>query len=175
MDLGPLKPNVTELALGLLCFFTVFGILGRLVLPRIERTLAARFDATEGRLERAEEARGEAMRIDAERRAGLNAARHEAAAVHQAAVEEGAALLASARAEGQRRRDAMVAEARVRLAADRVIAEVELRGDVTAAAVELAGRIVGEPLAGLPRTDAVVEAFFAQRETAGVVGGPSGR
>ncbi|WP_354637554.1 hypothetical protein [Kitasatospora camelliae] len=161
-NLGPLKPDAGGLLVGLACFFLIFAVFGRFLVPRIERTLAARRDATEGGMERAEAAREEAERVYREFQADLAAARHEAAAIRHAAAEEGAALVAALRAEGTAQRERMVAEARVRLAADRVLAEAELRHDLAELATELAGRVVGEPLAGLPRTVAVAEEFFAE-------------
>ncbi|KJK58490.1 F0F1 ATP synthase subunit B family protein [Saccharothrix sp. ST-888] len=160
--MGPLQPNAAELVLGLVVFFLIFGILGKAVLPRIEKTLAAREDAIGGGMERAETARAEAQRIYEEYQAELQAARHEAARLRQAAAEEGTALIAVIRAEGQQQRDQLVAEAKVQLAADRIIAEAELREDVISVATELAGRVVGEPLAELPRTRAIADAFFAE-------------
>nr|WP_095875028.1 hypothetical protein [Streptomyces sp. TLI_235] len=162
--MGPLEPNPVEVVLGLICFFVMFGILGRVVLPRIERTLAEREAATGGRLAEAEHILAEASALHDERRAQLDAARHEAARIRQEAAEQGAALVASARAEGLRHREEIVAVAQVQLAASAVVAEAELRADVVATAVEVAGRAVGEPLAGLPRTDAAVARFLAERE-----------
>ncbi|WP_280696962.1 F0F1 ATP synthase subunit B [Kitasatospora sp. GP82] len=160
--MGPLQPDNAQLVVGLVVFFFIFGVLGLVVLPRIEKTLAAREDAIGGGLERAETARAEAQRIYEEYQTELRAARREAAQLRQSAAEEGAALMAAVRAEGQQQRDQLVAEANVQLAADRVIAEAELREDVIALASELAGRIVGEPLADLPRTRAVADEFFAE-------------
>ncbi|MGK4579443.1 F0F1 ATP synthase subunit B [Kitasatospora sp. HPMI-4] len=160
--MGPLQPDPAELVLGLVVFFLIFGILGKALLPRIERTLAEREDAIGGGMERAETARAEAQRIYEEYQAELKAARHEASRLRQEAAEEGAAMLAAIRAEGQQQRDQLVAEATVQLAADRVIAEAELREDVIAVATELASRVVGESLADLPNTRAVADAFFAE-------------
>jgi F-type H+-transporting ATPase subunit b len=159
--MGPLKPNLAELILGLVCFFLVFGLLGAVVLPRIERLLAAREDAIHGGARRAEAARAEAERIYAEYRAELDAARHEAARLRQEATEQGAAVLAELRAEGLRQREELVREARVQLAADRVIAEAGLREDLVELAGELAGRILGEPAD--PRlARAAADRFFAE-------------
>ncbi|MFJ9838895.1 F0F1 ATP synthase subunit B [Kitasatospora sp. NPDC101155] len=163
--MGPLEPNVPQLIIGLVCFFLIFGILGKLVLPRIEKTLAERHDATEGGVERAETARAEAQRVYEEFQSELAAARHEAAQIRQTATEEGAALIAQLRAEGQELRNRMVSEAQVQLAADRVVAEAELREDVIRLAGDLAGRIVGEPLADLPRTRAIADDFFVELDT----------
>ncbi|KJS55805.1 ATP synthase F0 subunit B [Streptomyces rubellomurinus subsp. indigoferus] len=163
--MGPLQPDAAELVVGLVVFFLIFGFLGKLVLPRIEKTLAERQDATEGGIERAEAARAEAQRVYEEFQAELSAARHEAAAIRQSATEEGAALLAQLRAEGLEVRDRLVAEAAVQLAADRVLAEAELREDVIRLAGELAGRIIGEPVDTLPRTRAIADEFFAELDT----------
>ncbi|MFI9269981.1 hypothetical protein ACIGXM_04595 [Kitasatospora sp. NPDC052896] len=159
--MGPLKPNPAELILGLVCFFLVFGLLGAVVLPRIERLLAARDDAVNGGQRRAETARAEAERVYAEYRAELEAARLEAARLRQEATEQGAVVLAGMRAEGQRQRDRLVQEARVQLAADRIIAGAGLRADLVELAGELAGRILGEPAD--PRiARAAADRFFAE-------------
>ncbi|MFJ5228308.1 hypothetical protein ACIQBJ_00265 [Kitasatospora sp. NPDC088391] len=157
--MGPLEPNIPELILGLIVFFFLFGVLGKALLPRIERTLTERHDRTDGGMARAEAARAEAERIRDEFRAELATARHEAAAIRQAAAEEGAALVAALRAEGQQQRERLVDEAHVQLAADTVLAEAALREDVIALATELASRVVGEPLADLPGTRAIAEEY----------------
>ncbi|MFC8723115.1 hypothetical protein [Kitasatospora sp. NPDC057198] len=162
--MGPLKPNVPELILGLIVFFALFWVLGKVLLPRIERTLAERHDRTDGGIARAEAARAEAERIRQEFQAELAAARHEAAAIRQTAAEEGAALVAALRAEGLQQREQLVAEAQVQLAADKVLAEAELREDVIKLASELASRVVGEPLGDLPATRAVAEEFRNRAE-----------
>ncbi|MFD7734859.1 hypothetical protein ACFV6F_31320 [Kitasatospora phosalacinea] len=162
--MGPLKPNVPELILGLIVFFALFWALGKVLLPRIERTLAERHDKTDGGMARAEAARAEAERIRQEFQAELAAARHEAAAIRQTAAEEGAALVAALRAEGLQQRERLVAEAQVQLAADKVLAEAALREDVIELASELASRVVGEPLGDLPSTRAVTEEFRNRAE-----------
>ncbi|MFD5466299.1 hypothetical protein ACFWIQ_26225 [Kitasatospora sp. NPDC127059] len=162
--MGPLQPDLAELVVGLVCFFLIFGILGVVVLPRIEKLLAERRDATEGGVERAEAVRAEALRVYEEFQTELTAARHEAAEIRQTATEEGAALIARLRAEGQQLRDGMLAEAQVQLAADRVLAEAALREDVVRLAGELAGRVIGEPVAELPRTRAIADEFFAAHD-----------
>jgi F-type H+-transporting ATPase subunit b len=111
---------------------------------------------------RAEHTTAEAQVVLAQYRADINAARHEAAKIHQAAIEEGAAHLAAVRAEGQRQREELVAATKAQLEADRIIAEASLREDVVAVATELAGRIIGEPLADRARTREVTDAFFAE-------------
>ncbi|MER6257038.1 hypothetical protein ABT224_37465 [Streptomyces sp. NPDC001584] len=162
--MGPLKPNLIELIVGLITFFGVFAVLAKVLLPRIDKTLAEREEVTAGTLERAEAVQVEAKRVRAAYRAELSAARHEAAQIRQAAHEEGLALVAAVRSEGQKAREDMIAEAGVQLEADRVIAEAELREHVLGLAAELAGRILGEPLTDMDRARAVADAFFADAE-----------
>jgi len=162
-DLGPLDPNKVQLLMGVAEFFLIFGVLSRVLLPRVERILAERHEATEGRLERAEQDRAEAERTLTRYRRELMDAHHEAARIRQEAAEEGAALVAAARAEGQRERDQLVSAARTRIAVDRALAEVELRDDVRVFAVDLAERVVGEPLAEFAARRGTVERFFAER------------
>lgn len=162
--MGPLKPNLFDLAVGLIAFLAVFATLTKTLLPRIEKILAEREEATAGTTERAEEVRLEAQRIHAEYHAELSAARHEASQIRQAAHEEGVTLLAAVRAEGQRLREELVAVATVQLGADRVIAEAELREDVLGLATELAGRIIGEPLTDIDRARTIADEFFANAE-----------
>ncbi|MFD4917847.1 hypothetical protein ACFWNR_32175 [Streptomyces virginiae] len=162
--MGPLKPNFIELIVGLVIFLAVFASLGMVLLPRINRTLAEREEATAGTLERAEAIESQALRVRAEYQAELSAARQEASRIRQAAHEEGVALLAAVRSEGQQVREDMVAAAGVQLEADRVIAEAELREHVLSLATVLAGRIIGEPLTDVDRARAVADAFFAGAE-----------
>lgn len=59
--MGPLQPHLADVVVGLVCFFVIFAVLGRILLPRIEKTLAAREDAIGGGTERADAARAEAQ------------------------------------------------------------------------------------------------------------------
>ncbi|MFJ8430301.1 hypothetical protein ACIQ9P_03250 [Kitasatospora sp. NPDC094019] len=160
LELGPLKPEPAELLVGLAFFFLVFWALGRTVLPRVERVLAERHDATEGRLERAAATMAEADRTMEQYRRELASARHEASRIRQEAAEAGAAIVAAAREEGLRERDLLIGEADARLAVDRVFAEAALREDVGRLATELAGRVVGESVAGVASERRTAERFF---------------
>ncbi|MDJ0386401.1 hypothetical protein [Streptomyces sp. G-G2] len=168
--MGPLEPHPIELIVGLITFLAVFAVLAKILLPRVEKTLAEREDVTTGTLARAEEIRREAQRVHAEYQAALSEARHEAAQVRQAAHEEGVALLAAVRAEGQRMRAELIAAATVQREADVIIAGAELREDVLGLATELAGRILGEPLTDADRARAIAEEFFAEVDAEGVSG-----
>jgi len=73
---NPLVPSGAEMIIGLICFAVVFGILGKMLMPRITKTLAEREDAIEGGLNRADEAQAEAQRVLEQYRAQLEDARH---------------------------------------------------------------------------------------------------
>ncbi|MER8182801.1 hypothetical protein [Kitasatospora sp. NPDC094015] len=161
--MGPLEPDPAELLVGLVVFFLMFAVLGKVLLPRVERMLTLRRDATEGRQERAEQLRAEAEDTLAALRHELDSARHEAARIRQEATEQGLVLMAEIRAEGRRECAALLADARAAIARDRALAEAELHGEVGDLAVELAGRVVGEPLSGIAQQRRIVERFLATR------------
>ncbi|MFJ2768551.1 hypothetical protein [Streptomyces sp. NPDC087300] len=146
MNLGPLNPDVAELAVATVLFGAVFLLVGRF-LPRINSVLEERATLLDGVTGGPAAAiRREAERVRAEHETLLSEARREAARVRQAAREEGAALIAEAREDGLRERAEIVVTGQARVEAERVEAEAELRGCVSEVASELASRIVGEPI-----------------------------
>lgn len=163
--MGPLTPHPIELVVGLVSFLAFFGLMARVLLPRIAKTLEDRFEATEGRLSRAADTTAEAERTAAECRRILTEARRDAAATRQGFVEDGATLIAQIRAEGEAQRAEIVATGQAAINASRALAEAELRHTVATVAVTLAGRIVGEPLPEDVLDGTVVESFFADLES----------
>jgi F-type H+-transporting ATPase subunit b len=162
--LGPLAPDLTELIIGTIAFLIVFGMLARVLMPRISKTLAERTDAIEGGLQRAEEAQTEANRALDQYRAQLAEARHEAARLREEAKEQGAQIKAELRAEGEAERQRIVEAAHAQLDADRQQAITALRAEIGTLAVELAGRIVGESLEDEARQRRTVDRFLEQLE-----------
>lgn len=168
---NPLIPDTAELIVGLLCFFIVFGFLGKKLLPNIQKTLDERHDAIEGGLERAEKVQAEANRTLEEYKAQLAEARHEAARITEQAREQGAVIIAEMREEGQRQREAIVAAGHTQIEADRRQVTVTLRQEVGRIATDLAGRVVGESLEDSARQSRVVDRFLdGLEETASAAG-----
>jgi F-type H+-transporting ATPase subunit b len=161
---NPLLPEPTELIVGLLCFFIVFGILGKKLLPNIQQTLDERRDAIEGGLERAAEAQAEANQTLEEYKAQLAEARHEAARITEQAREQGASIIAEMREEGQRQRDSIIAAGHAQVEADRRQVEITLRQEIGRMATDLAGRIVGESLEDSARQSRVIDRFLDDLE-----------
>jgi len=162
--MNPLFPAWPEVIIGLLCFFIVFGILGKKLLPSIENVLEQRRDAIEGGMKRAETAQAEAQALLEQYRAELAEARHEAARITEHAREQGAALIAEMREEGQRQREAIVAAGHAQIEADKKQATAALRQDVGSLASQLASRIVGESLEDHARQSGVIDRFLGELE-----------
>jgi F-type H+-transporting ATPase subunit b len=162
---NPLIPDLSELIIGALAFAIVFVILRRVLLPRIQQTLAERTDAIEGGLKRAEETQTEAQQTLEQYQAQLADARHEASRLRQDAQEEGARILAELRAQGEAERQRLVAVAHEQIEADRAQAIQALRAEMGSLAVELASRVVGEALDEDARQRRVVDRFLEELET----------
>src|ERR1700691_6217953 len=111
----PLIPTGSELILGIVCFAIVFGILGKMLLPRILKTLNEREDAIQGGINRADEAQAEAAAVLAQYRAQLDDARHEASRLRAEASEQGAQIIVEMRerAEAEARRITEAAQAQM--------------------------------------------------------------
>jgi F-type H+-transporting ATPase subunit b len=157
---NPLIPSTAELIVGLLCFFIVFGYLGKKLLPNIQKTLEERHDAIEGGLERAEKAQAEANRTLDEYKAQLADARHEAARITEQAREAGAQIIAEMREEGQRQRESIITSGHAQIEADRRQVTVALRQEVGRIATDLAGKLVGESLEDNARQSRTIDRFL---------------
>ena len=166
----PLIPSLPELIVGTICFVLVFGILGKVFLPRIQKILAERTDLIEGGLNRADEAQAEAQAVLQQYRAQLDDARHEAARLREEAHEQGAQIIAEMRerAETEARRIAEAAQSQIE--AERQQALISLRAEVGTLATELASRIVGESLTDTARQSRMVDRFLADLEAQGTAG-----
>lgn len=158
---NPLVPNWTEVLVGLIAFFIVFGALWKVLLPRISKTLEERTDAIEGGLQRAEETQAEANLLREQYQALLADARHEAARERERAREEGAQIIAGMRAEGEAEKRRIVESGHTQIEADRQQAFASLRAEIGTLSVQLASKIVGESLDDEARQSRVVDRFLA--------------
>jgi F-type H+-transporting ATPase subunit b len=161
---NPLVPSATELILGLIGFVVVFGALGKVLLPRIQKTLEERTAAIEGGLEKAQETQAEADRQLTLYREQLDQARHEAARLREEAKEQGAQIIAEMRTQAQAEATRLVEAAQAQIDTERQQALASLRRQVGDLATELAGRIVGESLTDEARQSRVVDRFLTELE-----------
>jgi F-type H+-transporting ATPase subunit b len=160
----PLIPSTPELVIGTICFLLVFGILGKVFLPRIQKTLAERTDLIEGGLNRADEAQAEAKQLLEDYRQQLADARHEAARMREEAREQGAQIIAEMREQAQAEARRLTESAQAQIDSERQQALTSLRAEVGALATELASRIVGESLADQARQSRMVDRFLDELE-----------
>jgi F-type H+-transporting ATPase subunit b len=164
---NPLLPNWDEFIIGTVVFLIVFGILGRMLLPRISKLLAEREDAIEGGINRAENAQKEAEELREQYKAQLAEAAREASRQREAAREEGAQIVAEMREQAQAEARRITEAAQAQIEAERQQALTSLRTEVGELATELASRIVGESLTDQARQSRMVDRFLDELEVAG--------
>jgi F-type H+-transporting ATPase subunit b len=156
----PLIPTWPELIIGTIVFVVVFGVLGKLLLPRIASTLAEREDQIQGGLNRADEAQEEAQALLEQYRQQLADARQEAARIREEAQEQGAQIIAERRERAEAEARRITESAQAQIEAERQQALISLRAEVGTLATDLAGRIVGESLADEVRQSRMVDRFL---------------
>ena len=141
-----LYPAASELIVGLLAFFVLFFFTWKYVLPRFRQVLDERTRSIQGELERAEESRTEAERLQAEYRERIGEARNEANRIIEEAKTTAEELRKDLQTKAEEQAQATVARAQDEIRAERDRVFEELRGQVGAIAVEVAERVVGEAL-----------------------------
>jgi len=168
---NPLLPDLTELIIGFIAFLIVFGILAKVLMPRISKTLQERTDAIEGGLQRAEDRQAEADRTLERYRAQLADARHEAARLRADAEARGAQIIAERREQAEAEFRRITEAARAHIEADRQQAVQSLRAEMGALSLQLASKIVGESLEDEARQRRTVDRFLADLERRGAPDG----
>ncbi|MFF4774828.1 F0F1 ATP synthase subunit B [Microtetraspora fusca] len=161
---SPIMPHFYELVVGVFSFLLVLVVVGKILTPRIQKTLNERTEAIEGGIKKAEDAQAEAQRTLEQYRAQLAEARQEAARMREEAREQGARIKAELREEAQEEARRLIQAAHAQIEADRQQAMAQLRGEIGRLSTELAGRIVGESLEDEARQRRVVDRFLEQLE-----------
>ena len=165
---NPLLPTWPEFIFGTICFIVVFGVLGKMLLPRITKTLAERTELIEGGLAKAEKEQEEAKQVLEEYKQQLADARHDAARLREEAREQGAQIIAEMRQQAETEARRITESAQSQIESERQQALAALRAEVGTLATELAGRIVGESLTDEARQSRMVDRFLDELEqTAG--------
>ncbi|TKK90132.1 F0F1 ATP synthase subunit B [Herbidospora galbida] len=164
---NPLIPHVYELVVGGFAFLLVFIVVGKILTPRIQKTLAERTEAIEGGIQKAENAQAEAQAVLQQYRDQLNEARQEAARLREEAREQGAQIKAELREEAQAEARRIVEAAHAQIEADKAQALAQLRSEIGRLSTDLAGRIVGESLEDDARQRRVVDRFLEELEGSG--------
>ncbi|MEZ0073949.1 F0F1 ATP synthase subunit B [Planotetraspora sp. GP83] len=161
---NPLVPHLYELVVGSFAFLVVFVVVGKILTPRIQKTLAERTEVIEGGIKKAEDLQAEAQHTLEQYRSQLAEARQEAARLREEAREQGAQIKAELREEAQAEARRIVQAAHAQIEADRQQAVVQLRAEIGRLSTELAGRIVGESLEDEARQRRIVDRFLEELE-----------
>jgi len=160
-----LVPNGTFFV-ELFAFALMFFLLGKYVIPPINRAMTSRQEAIRAQFAELDEAKADANQAEQEYKDQLNDAKHEAARIREEARDQGVQIVAEAREKAQQEADRIVQHAHTQLEADRKAAFTQLRTEVGSLATTLAGRIVGESLDDDERQSRVVDRFLTELEGA---------
>jgi F-type H+-transporting ATPase subunit b len=162
--LNPLIPHTSEVIVGFIAFTLLFLVLKSKVVPMFEKAYAARTEAIQGGIERAEKAQLEAQAALVQYNEQLSSAQGEAAKLREDARAQGAAILEELRTKAQEEAARITAAAHASIEAERQQAITSLRNEVGALAVELASKIVGEALDDQARQSRIVDRFIEDLE-----------
>ncbi|MEV4065544.1 F0F1 ATP synthase subunit B [Nonomuraea dietziae] len=163
---NPLFPdNYYEPVIGLAMFLVTLFVIGKLLVPRLQKTLAERADAIDGGIMRAEEAQAEAWNLERQYHKQLEEARRDAARLREEAREQGAQIRAELRAQAQAEARHLIGTAHAQIEADRQAALAQIRTEIGRLSTDLAGRIIGESLEGEVRHTGIVERFLDELES----------
>ncbi|HEU4346206.1 MAG TPA: F0F1 ATP synthase subunit B [Actinoplanes sp.] len=164
---NPLIPPWQEIVIGLIAFTLLCVVLMKFVFPQMEKMFAARVEAIEGGIKRAEEAQAEANQLLEQYRAQLAEARTEAARIRDEARADAEGIRQDILAKAREESDRIIQAGRDQLAAQRESIVRELRAEVGNLAVDLASRIVGESLADEARSRGTVDRFIRELDATG--------
>jgi F-type H+-transporting ATPase subunit b len=171
-----LVPNGTFFV-ELFAFALMFYILAKYVVPPINKAMTDRQNAIRKQFADLDKARADANAAEAEFKAQIADARHEAARIREEAREQGAQIISEMRSQGEAEKARIIDNGHAQVAAERQQAVASLRAEVGTLATTLAGRIVGESLEDDERSTRVVDRFLADLDTLEVskaAGSPNG-
>jgi F-type H+-transporting ATPase subunit b len=153
-----------ELIIGIICFGILLFVLGKYAWPMFEKAYAARTEAIEGGLAKAEQAQHDAAAALQDYQQQLAGAREEAAKIREDARAQAQGIhddmVAKAHAETER----IAAAGRAQLDAQRAQVVAELRAELGRTSIDLASKIVGESLSDQALQNRTVERFLADLE-----------
>jgi F-type H+-transporting ATPase subunit b len=161
---NPLIPHTAELIVGFIAFSLLFLVLRSKVVPMFEKAFAARTEAIQGGMEKAEKAQRDAQVALEQYTAQLSDARGEAQKIREEARVQGAAIIDDLRSKAQEEAARITAAATASIEAERQQAITSLRNEVGSLATELASKIVGEALDDQVRQSRIVDRFLDDLE-----------
>lgn len=176
---NPLLPELPEIIAAVVFVVILTFLITKYVVPQFEATYAARTEAIQGGIEKAERAQEAAAAALAQYTDQLAEARTEAARIREDAKTQGSQILAEMREQAQSEAARIKESAQAQLEAERAQVLLSLRSEVGGLATTLASRIVGESLDDDERARRTVDRFLADLEGADLEGSedsqPAGR
>lgn len=163
-ELNPLIPHTAEIVVGFVAFTLLFLILRAKVVPMFEKAFAARTEAIQGGIERAEKAQLEAQRALVQYNEQLSNAREESQSMREEARAQGVAIIEELRTKAQEEAVRITSSAHASIEVARQQAIASLRNEVGTLAIELASKIVGEALDDQARQSRIVDRFLDDLE-----------
>ena len=161
---NPLIPHTAELVVGAIAFTLLFLVLRSKVVPMFEKAFAARTEAIQGGMERAEKAQLEAQNALVQYNDQLSKAREEAQTLREEARVQGVAIIDELRTKAQEEATRITASAHASIEAERQQAITSLRNEVGSLAIQLASKIVGDALDDQARQSRIVDRFLDDLE-----------
>jgi F-type H+-transporting ATPase subunit b len=158
-----LVPDATFIA-ELVAFLLILGILGRYVLPPIQKAIRDRQEMIRKQVADAEEAQTKLAEAERAYQNALTEARTEAAQIRENARAEAQRTVEELREQAREEQARIVARGEEQLASQRAAIVRELRGEIGTLAVELAEKIVDQRLADDAQVSATVDAFLSGLE-----------
>ena len=163
-ELNPLVPHTSEIIVGFIAFTLLYLVLRSKVVPMFEKAFAARTEAIQGGMEKAEKAQRDAQVALEQYTSQLSDARGEAQKIREEARVQGAAIIEDLRGKAQEEAARITAAATASIEAERQQAITSLRNEVGSLATELASKIVGEALDDQVRQSRIVDRFLDDLE-----------
>ena len=163
-ELNPLVPHTSEIIVGFIAFTLLYLVLRSKVVPMFEKAFAARTEAIQGGMEKAEKAQRDAQVALEQYTAQLSDARGEAQKIREEARVQGAAIIEDLRGKAQEEAARITAAATASIEAERQQAITSLRNEVGSLATELSSKIVGEALDDQVRQSRIVDRFLDDLE-----------
>jgi F-type H+-transporting ATPase subunit b len=159
-----LVPDATFIA-EFIAFLLILWVLGRYVLPPIQKAIRERQELIRKQVEDSEEARTKLAEAERAYQNALNEARTEAAQIRENARAEAQRTVEELRAQALEEQARIVARGDEQLASQRASIVRELRGEIGTLAVELSEKIVNQRLADEAQVSVTVDAFLAGLES----------
>jgi len=159
-----LVPNATFIA-ELVAFLIILFVLGRYVVPPVQKAMRQRQDIIRQQMEDADATKIKLAEAENEYKRALAEARTQAAQIRDEARADAAALREEMLGKAHEEANRIIAAGSEQLQAERAAIVRDLRAEMGKLAVDLAGKIVGESLADEARQKGTVDRFLADLGT----------